>query len=194
MSIHKSLLTVLALAGVASGAKCPGYWDIANHTTMSMFDMKAFEAVPNWYEMHSHDIPVATTGCNCVRYHQTPNNDGTYSDVFNCRKESPKNPHITMFNSTLFPNRNASEAGKMTEAVIGNDATAYWVLDQDQNYNFTLVYACVQTLPEEKDDFIYFFSSTPQFPAELYARWSGYLSSKGAQMDKVIKINQEGCW
>eukprot|EP01083_Nonionella_stella_P047545 127277_1 len=117
---------------------------------MATFDLNKFIGNHYWYEHYSHDVPIATTGCTCVRYYQTANtgNDPNYNDQFNCRKESPKNPDITMFNSTLYPNySNKTEGGKMNEAVFGSDESEYWVLDQSNDYQYVLVYACLQVTP-----------------------------------------------
>eukprot|EP01083_Nonionella_stella_P235298 827526_1 len=91
-----------------------------------------------------------------------------------------KNPDITMFNSTLYPNySNKTEGGKMNEAVFGSDESEYWVLDQSNDYQYVLVYACLQVTPASKDDFVYLFSRNyTQFPDELHQRWISYLNPK----------------
>ena len=118
-----------------------------------------------------------------------------YNDEYNCRKHSVNNSDITAFNSTLYPNFNVSEGGKMTEAVFGSDKSEYWVLDQSNDYQYVLVYACLQTTPVDKDDFVYLFSRdyTP-FPQDLYQRWISYLDSKDVYTKNVIPIVQNGCW
>ena len=153
-----------------------------------------------WYEIYSHDVPIATTGCDCVRYYQTPISSTKYNDEFNCRKGSVSNNDITAFNSTLYLNSNASEAGKMKEAVIGNDKSDYWVLDVklSQNgtdeYSYALVYACVDILWQFPDQFVYFFSKQPSMPDDIYDNWYQYLKNKNVNMADVIKITQDGCW
>lgn len=165
---------------------------------MQTFDISKFIGDHYWYEHYSHDVPIATTNCECVRYYQTAlsnDQDTNYSDVFNCRKRSVNND-ITQFNSTLYPNyNNKSAAGKMEEAVFGTDKSEYWVLDQSNDYQYVLVYACVQTTPFEKDDFVYLFSRDyTTFPQDLYQRWISYLDSKKVYTKNVIPIKQDGCW
>ena len=168
---------------------------------MTSFDFNKYLGNSNiWYEIYSHDVPIATTNCDCVRYYQTEISTTTYNDEFNCRKGSVTNNDITVFNSTLYLNTNTSEAGKMQEAVLGSEKSDYWVLDvkMTQNntneYSYALVYACVDILYEFPDEFIYFFSKEPSMPDNIYDNWYQYLKNKNVDLSDVIQITQNGCW
>lgn len=187
------LLLIALTLKFSYGKKCPTYWDVANKTTMTNFDLSKFIGDGIWYEHYSHDVPIATTGCECVRYQQTALNNSkmsNYNDEYNCRKHSVNNPDITAFNSTLYPNFNISEGGKMSEAVFGSAESEYWVLDQSTDYQYVLVYAC-----QDSDDFVYLFSRNyTTFPQQLHDRWISYLNSKDINTKDVIPIVQDGCW
>ena len=165
---------------------------------MTIFDLSLFIGDNYWYEMYAHDVAILTTGCECIRCYQTLNNDKlTYNNEYNCRKRSPNNTHITTINATIYPNYiNASEGGKMLETIDSSNKSEYWVLDQSNDYQYVLIYACLQTIPDvSKDDFVFFYSRNyTLFPDSLYQRWTAYLKSKNIDMDDVKPINQRDCW
>ena len=167
---------------------------------MTTFDFNKYVGSDGyWFEIYSHDVPIATTDCDCVRYHQTPLTSTTYNDQFNCRKRSADNKDITIFNSTLYLNTNASESGKMSEAVLSDEKSQYWVLDvimndeNDKEYSYALVYACVDLILE-KDEFVYFFSKNASMPDDIYQNWYQYLKQKDVYLSDVRQIPQDGCW
>jgi len=83
----------------------------------------------------------------------------------------------------------------MSEDVLGSRSDQYWVLDQEDDYSYALVYACLQLTPADKSDFVYLFSrESAPFPDPLKDRWISHLNSKGVDTSDVRQIRQNGCW
>ncbi len=56
--------------------------------------------------------------CTCVATRVVRTAEDSCSDEFNCHRFTVDGP-LVVTNSTLYLNQNASEAGKMTEKVLG---------------------------------------------------------------------------
>eukprot|EP01084_Bolivina_argentea_P285417 489444_1 len=191
---------LLCIFHICVGMKCPKYWDIANKSTMTTFNLSSFIGNHYWYEMYAHDVAVLTHGCECVRCCQTWNNDDfqTLNNEYNCRKNSINNTHVTTINATIYPNYlNSTEGGKMSETVYNSNKSSYWVLDQANDYQYLLLYACLQTIPPdiEMQEYIFLYSRNyTLFPIELYRKWIQYLKNKNVQTNDIMPITQQDCW
>ena len=81
--------------------------------------------------------------------------------------------------------------GKMVES-LGPVSPPYWVLNLWGDYEYSLVYACVD-LVVTKSEYVYFFGRNSSIPANIMADMRAYATSMNISLAGVEDVPMAGC-
>ena len=84
-----------------------------------------------------------------------------------------------------------TRAGMMSES-LGPVSPPYWVLELWGDYEYALVYACVDLLVT-KQEYVYFFARNASIPAPVLGTMKTYAVNKGIDLSAVTAIPMSGC-
>ncbi len=86
---------------------------------------------------------------------------------------------------------NISTPGMMSES-LGPVSPPYWVLELWGDYEYALVYACVDLLIT-KQEYIYFFSRTSSIPSPILDSMRDYATNRSISLAAVTAVPMAGC-
>merc|ERR1719158_1758674 len=95
-----------------------------------------------------------------------------FKDDFTCHKSSPTSVPTVLNNLGSI---HAKMPGKMVES-LGPVRPPYWVLNLWGDYDYALVYACVD-LYVTKSEYVYFFSRNSTIPASVMSEMRDFATA-----------------
>lgn len=183
MAVLRTLLVSLCVSHVVYGS-CPSYEAVATKQAANL-DPQRYEGF--WYEVASANV-FLTKGCQCTRYNYTLTTGNKFSDVFTCHKNSPTGAVTTLPNHGSWDEK---FPGKMVES-LGPVSPPYWVINLWGDYQYSLVYACVDLIVT-KAEYVYFFSRNSTIPAPIMSDMRSYATAMNISLANVKSVPMEGC-
>jgi len=172
-----------ALLGCCDGASCP-----SNVKTVDTLDLTKYEGV--WYEVASENLGFLS-GCSCSRYEYKMTGAKTYDDHFSCTKNG-KPSDISLMLKGEIPD--LSKPAVQNECPFSRwlPSAPYLVLEVGKNYEYAVVYACVDLLVTLIET-IYIFHRDPQAVTKGLIDMDGInsrLKAQGIAYDKIKMVPQ----
>ena len=75
---------------------------------------------------------------------------------------------------------------------LGPVSPPYWVLNLWGDYEYSLVYACVDLIVT-KSEYVYFFSRNSSIPQRVMADMRDYATSMNISLANVKNVPMDGC-
>lgn len=129
-------LTILAMmVGGCAAATCP-----AGIKVLDTVDMTKYPGI--WYEVASENLEFLS-GCSCSRYHYQMTGNQTFDDHFSCT-EKGKPAALSLTLKGQIPDLTKPAVQKESPLSSWLPTAPYLILELGKNYEYAVVYACVQ--------------------------------------------------
>lgn len=172
---------VSALVGGAAAAQCPK--DIK---VLDTLDLKRYPGT--WYEVASENLPFLS-GCSCSVYDYKMTGAQTFDDHFSCTTDGkPQNIGLTL--KGKIPDLSKPAVQEESPVAYWLPTAPYLVLEVGKDYEYAVVYACVEKLGFELAETTYIFHRDPQALSKGFdlEGVKTRMKAQGIAVDKILTV------
>lgn len=184
MSRCRSIASVGFALLASVGAKCP-----ANIKVLDQVDLQKYEGT--WYEVASENLSFLS-GCSCSRYDYKMTGAQTFDDHFSCTK-SGKPMDISLTLKGKIPDLSKPAVQEESPLVSWLPSAPYLILEVGKEYEYAVVYACVDLPLGSEVETTYIFHRNPQALTKGLIDMDGInarLKAQGIPYEKIKVVPQ----
>mmetsp|Transcript_80895 Transcript_80895/g.182517 ORF Transcript_80895/g.182517 Transcript_80895/m.182517 type:complete len:199 (+) Transcript_80895:83-679(+) len=178
-----AMFTASAFLG-CSGSKCP-----KGVKVLDTLDLKKYEGV--WYEVASENLAFLS-GCSCSRYDYKLTGAQTFDDSFSCTSKG-KAAGISVVLKGEIPDLSKPAVQHESPMFSWAPSAPYLVLEVGKDYEYAVVYACVDLPLGNVVETTYIFHRDPQALTKNMIDMDGInsrLKAQGIGYDKIKVVPQ----
>merc|ERR1719263_878279 len=178
------LLGVFSVAAYAVSAKCP-----AGIKVLPTLDMKKYPGT--WYEVASENLSFLSS-CSCSRYDYKMTGAQTFDDHFSCTQNG-KPSAISLTLKGKIPDLAKPAVQKESPLYSWMSTAPYLVLEVGKDYEYAVVYACVQLPLGHMIQTTYIFHRDPRALDKNLIDLDGIksrLTAQGIDASQIIAVPQ----
>ncbi len=137
-----------------------------------------------WHEVASQNLAFLD-GCTCSKYEYHMTSDHTFDDRFTCTKNGKANA-MDLTLKGIIPDLSVPAKQAESPLVSWLPTAPYWVLEVGSDYEYAVVYACVNVYVTAPLEYIYIFHRKADGLASLDLDGiKGRLSAQGIDVSGI---------
>eukprot|EP00928_Gymnodinium_smaydae_P082796 TRINITY_DN66086_c0_g1_i1.p1 TRINITY_DN66086_c0_g1~~TRINITY_DN66086_c0_g1_i1.p1 ORF type:complete len:211 (+),score=20.47 TRINITY_DN66086_c0_g1_i1:40-633(+) len=179
MSCHRIVALISLAFSSFVAAKCP-----KDVKVVDTLDLTKYAGV--WYEVASENLGFLS-GCSCSRYDYKLTGAQTYDDHFTCTRNG-KPSGIDLVLKGKIPDLSKPAVQEESPLVSWLPSAPYLVLEVGKDYEYAVVYACIDLLFGSKVETTYIFHRDPQAVSKGLLDMDGIttrLKAQGINCEKI---------
>lgn len=181
--LRGGIVAMFVLFGCA-GAKCP-----TDVKVLDSLNLTRYEGI--WYEVASENLAFLS-GCSCSRYNYKLTGAQTYDDHFSCTKGG-KPAGISLTLKGKIPDLSKPAVQEESPLLSWLPNAPYLVLEVGHEYEYAVVYACVDLPLGSEVETTYIFHRDPQAVTKKLLDMDGIngrLKAQGIGYEKIKVVPQ----